>query len=45
MSDGVWVFFPLHDIGVFAAGFMTMFFIGLIVWIFTHDDGGSDGIL
>lgn len=37
------VFIPLHDIGVFFAGFMTMFFIGLFVLIFTSKDGGRDG--
>lgn len=37
------VFIPLHDIGVFVAGFMTMFFIALFVWIFTSKDGGGDG--
>lgn len=38
----MWVFLPLRDIAVFCAGAATMFFIGLFVWIFVHDDGGSD---
>ena len=37
------VFIPMHDICVFLAGFMTMFFIALFAWIIGHKDGGRDG--
>lgn len=38
------VFIPVHDMLVFSAGFMTMFFIALFVFIFSdkRDDNDSN---
>lgn len=36
----MYVYLPLHDIAVFAAGLTTMFFISLFVWIFASKDEG-----